>query len=78
MSEVTLEKVEMLVRSVLTTKEEELGCSECFAVLDRFLELRMEGKEAEEIMPMVQDHLERCGDCHEEYEAILEALRAVS
>jgi hypothetical protein len=26
--------------------------------------------------PPVQDHLEKCGDCREEYEALLTALRA--
>jgi hypothetical protein len=26
-------------------------------------------------MPLVQDHLTRCSDCHEEFEALLEALR---
>ncbi len=27
-------------------------------------------------MPLAQDHLEKCGDCREEYEALLTALRA--
>jgi predicted anti-sigma-YlaC factor YlaD len=26
-------------------------------------------------MPLVQDHLKRCGDCREEYETLSEALK---
>jgi hypothetical protein len=74
----TLDKIEAMVRSILTTKNEEIGCADCFSVLDRFLELKIAGKDAAAIMPLVQEHLERCGDCHEEYVAILEALQAIS
>jgi predicted anti-sigma-YlaC factor YlaD len=28
-------------------------------------------------MPLVQDHLGRCDDCREEFEALLAALRAL-
>ena len=78
MMAVTLDKIETMVRAILTTKEDEIGCDECFSVLDLFIELKMAGKNAAEIMPLVQDHLERCGDCHEEYDAILVALKAIS
>jgi predicted anti-sigma-YlaC factor YlaD len=33
------------------------------------------GKPAEEAMPLVQDHLHRCGPCREEFEALLDALK---
>jgi predicted anti-sigma-YlaC factor YlaD len=33
-------------------------------------------RKAAEAMPLVQDHLERCGDCREEFETLLAALRA--
>ncbi len=71
---VTLDQVEMLVRAVLTSKEHEIGCSDCFQVLDRFLELRLQGKKTAEIMPLVEEHLERCKDCYEEFEALFIAL----
>jgi len=66
-----------LVQMVAHTNPDEIGCSECFSELDRFVELVREGKPAEELMPHVKDHLDRCGDCREEYEALLEALRAI-
>jgi hypothetical protein len=29
-------------------------------------------------MPLVQDHLERCGDCREEFQGLLAALQALA
>ena len=57
------------------TREEELGCDECFERLDRFVEMELSGLDAATAMPLVEDHLEKCGDCREEFVALLEALR---
>lgn len=67
-----------MVRVVLSTRPDEIGCDECFDQLDRFVEMKLAGKNVAEAMPLVQDHLERCRDCREEFEALLEALRALS
>ena len=64
-----------IVRSVLSTRPDEIGCDECFEQLDRFVELKLAGKNAAEAMPLVQDHLDRCPDCREEFEALLAVLR---
>lgn len=65
-----------LARALDMTSEEELGCDECFEELDRFVEMELAGLDAASAMPLVQDHLDKCGDCREEYEALLKALRA--
>jgi len=67
-----------MVRNVLTTRPDEIGCDECFEQLDRFVEMKLAGKNAAEAMPLVQDHLERCRDCREEFEALLTALQALA
>jgi len=64
-----------IVRSVLATRPDEIGCDDCFEQLDRFVELKLAGKNAAEAMPLVQDHLDRCPDCREEFEALLAVLR---
>ena len=69
-------QLKRLVRAVMTVRPDELGCDECFEELDRFVELQLAGKDAAEAMPLVQDHLDRCLDCREEFEALLVALRA--
>ena len=72
-----LDRLKQTVREIITTRPDEIGCDECFEQLDRFVEMKLAGKNAAEAMPLVQDHLERCHDCHEEFEALLAALRAL-
>jgi hypothetical protein len=67
-----------MVRVILSTRPDEIGCDECLEQLDRFVELTLAGRNAAEAMPLVQDHLERCGDCREEFEALLAALQALA
>ncbi len=67
-----------MVLSVLTTRPDEIGCNECFEQLDRFVEMRLAGKNVAEAMPLVQDHLDRCQCCREEFEALLTALQALA
>jgi hypothetical protein len=46
--------------------------------MDLFVEMILAGKNPEQAMPLVQDHLNRCHDCREEFEALLKVLRAQS
>jgi hypothetical protein len=72
----SLDMLKKMVRSVVSTRPDEIGCDDCFAQLDQFAELVLAGKNAAEAMPLVQDHLDRCMDCREEFEALLRALKA--
>jgi hypothetical protein len=36
------------------------------------------GRNAAEAMPLVQDHLEHCRECKQEFEALLSALKGFS
>lgn len=65
-----------MVRMVAATRPNEIGCDECYEQIDRFADLHLSGKNAAEAMPLVQDHLDRCNDCREEFEALLAALKA--
>ena len=73
-----LDTLRRMAREIITTRPDEIGCDECFEQLDRFVEMKLAGKNAAEAMPLVQDHLERCDDCREEFEALLAALRALA
>lgn len=70
--------LKQMVRVVLSTRSDEIGCEECFDQLDRFVEMTLAGKDAAEALPLVHDHLERCRDCREEFEALLEVLRGLA
>ena len=56
------------------TQEVELTCDEVFALLDQFAEMSARGEDVASAMPLVHAHLDRCGDCREEYEALLNVL----
>ena len=71
-------EIQMLLKAVKSTRETELTCGHCHDELDQFIEMELSGKEASEAMPLVQDHLDRCPPCKEEYEALLEALKALT
>ena len=69
------ETLKKMVLILTNTHARELSCDECFDEIDRFAEMELVGKSAAEAMPLVQDHLERCQDCREEYEALMTALK---
>ena len=78
MKTIESDRIKRLVRNILTTRPDEIGCEECLAQMDRFVEMELEGKDPGKAMPLVQDHLNRCRDCHEEFRALLTALRALN
>jgi hypothetical protein len=51
----------------------ELGCDECFAVLDRYVDLEVAGADADAAIPGMREHLLGCPACREEH-ASLRAL----
>ena len=74
----SLEVLKRMVRSIADTRSDEIDCDECFEQVDLFAELKLQGKDAAEAMPLVRDHLNRCGGCREEFEALLDCLRATT
>lgn len=70
------DKLKNLVREIAVTRPEEIGCDECLEQVDRFVEMELSGLNTAEAMPLVQDHLDKCDDCREEFEALLAALSA--
>lgn len=50
--------------------EPELGCDECFELLDRYVELELDGHDADTAVPGLRAHLEGCPACREEHESL--------
>jgi hypothetical protein len=67
-------RITAVVRQLMTTRPDEIGCDECFEQVDRFVDTVLAGKNAAEAVPLVQDHLAGCTDCRAEYEALLAAV----
>lgn len=51
-------------------------CDLCYDCLDQYAELLAAGKPAGELMPEVKEHLETCGCCREELDALLQVMAA--
>ena len=55
---------------LLGPKEPEVGCDECFALLDQYVELELAGEDADAAVPGLRAHLEGCPACREEHESL--------
>jgi hypothetical protein len=70
------EALRKMAEQLAHTREVEYSCDEVLALMDQFAEMVMRGEDAAQLIPLVQHHLEMCGDCREEFEALLRILRA--
>jgi len=65
----------MLVR-LLGPAGPEVGCDACFDELDRYVELELEGRDANAVIPGLSAHLAGCPACREEYVSLTALVRA--
>ena len=59
-----------LVKGLLGPEEPEVGCEECFAELDRYVELELAGADPDAQLPGLRAHLAGCLACREEHESL--------
>lgn len=69
-----------LIRELILSLEEEdreesCSCEDVFAALDQYTELEMRGEDAARLMPLLRKHMDRCHNCGEEHQALLEILQ---
>jgi hypothetical protein len=60
---------------LLGPSEPEVGCDECFAELDRYVELEVAGADADAAVPGLLAHFDGCPACREEHDSLLELVR---
>ena len=60
-----------LLGRLLGPAEPELGCDECFAHLDRYVELQLAGADADAAVVGMRAHLVGCPACAEEHDSLL-------
>jgi hypothetical protein len=63
-----------LLARALGPEGPELTCEECFAQLDRYVELELAGADAEASVPGMRAHLDGCPACDEDHESLLSFL----
>ncbi len=59
-----------LLGRVLGPDEPELTCEQCFAELDRYVELVADGEKADERIPGMKAHLKGCPACAEDFRSL--------
>lgn len=55
-------------------QEEQVSCAEFYERIDEFVEREVGSHDAEKLMPLIQEHLDACPECCDEYEALLDVL----
>ncbi len=58
------------ISRLLGPAEPEVGCDECFAEIDRYVELELAGADADAAIPGLRAHLAGCPACREEHESL--------
>ena len=69
-------KLRTVTKMALSARSTELGCDECFELLASYAERLLAGEPVDNSLKLVQEHLERCDCCKEEFELLLAALRS--
>jgi hypothetical protein len=63
------------LKRLLGPAEPELLCDECFERLDEYVELELQGAQADDRIPGMRAHLEGCPACREDYDSLREFVR---
>lgn len=48
----------------------EVTCEQCFELLDQYVDLELQGADAEAHLPGLRTHLQGCPACREDYESL--------
>ncbi len=67
-------EINSLMLLVGLTKDGEVNCERCLAVVAEFAEQQLAGKTISESLKAVEHHLSICEECREEYEALQRTL----
>jgi hypothetical protein len=59
-----------LVAALLGPAGHQIGCDACFELLDGYVQLQVDGRDADVATPGMRTHLAGCPACHEEHESL--------
>jgi hypothetical protein len=71
------EEIAELSRLIGLTRDDEIDCERCLALVAEFAERELAGRSVAAALEAVAHHLSLCAECREEYEALLQALNAM-
>ena len=71
------EEIDGLLRVIGLTRDDEIDCERCLALVAEFAERELAGQSIPAGVEAVAHHLSICTECCEEYGALLQALKAM-
>ena len=71
------EMIKKLIDLVATTQDDALDCDGCLEHVAEFAEAHLAGRSLSAAMGSVRIHLESCGCCQDEFQALLAALEVL-
>ena len=72
------EQIQAILRMLALTKDVEASCDDCQRQLAEFAETTLAGKSIPEGLRYIDEHLQLCAECREEFEALNAALEESS
>ena len=75
---VTRDEIRELLGVVRDTRAAEINCDECLVRVGEYAETRLAGLPVAERLAAVEQHLQICGECREEFEALRRAMTALA
>ena len=70
------ENTTLLLDRLLGPAGPEVGCDTCFEELDRYVELELDGADADAAIPGLRAHLDGCPACGEDHDSLLALIEA--
>jgi hypothetical protein len=71
------EEIDGLLRLIGLTRDDEIDCERCLALIAEFVERELAGRSIPAGLEAVAHHLSICAECRDEFEALLQALKAM-
>lgn len=71
------EQINNLLGLVSSVESDGLDCDGCFGQIAEFAEIHLSAQQVPEAMKAVERHLQQCVCCKDEFNALLEGLKAI-
>ena len=71
------EQISTLLSMIASSESDEMDCDGCFEHLAEFAEIELTDRGIPEAMRAIRTHLEQCPCCHDEFNALMEALNSL-
>lgn len=68
-------RFEKWLQNIFKTSEEEISCSECIDLIPAYVDLEISKGSPEGKPSQIEQHLNQCQVCHEEYMLLLDLAR---